>query len=349
MPDVASNTLTHDALRERLLPLLAEEGARFGTLLPAVLPVLTDEEAERYLYGPLRDFFGGGGKHLRAILCEQASAMTCGNGEAARNLALAVECFHCAALIHDDVQDKATERHGAPSYNAREGDNLAINAGDYGLAMVFRLVLSDTVLSDRTKLTIIDELITMAQRTIEGQAMDLGWARDGRLDLTPEHYLTMASLKTAYYSWSAPLVLGCIAGGGNHTQVEALRAVGDDAGVAFQIRDDVLNLTAEHAAVGKDCFSDLAEGKRTLIVLHALQVSLHAQELKELLARDVRDTAAVARMLTIIREADSIEYADQVAKTHYRRAVRNLRAAFPTSDARDIIESLIAYGCTREK
>ena len=178
--------------------------------------------------------------------------------------------------------------------------------------------------------------------------MDLGWSRDRRLDLTPENYLTMASLKTAYYSWSAPLVLGCVAGCGSHMQVEALRAVGDDAGVAFQIRDDVLNLTGEHADVGKDCFSDLAEGKLTLVIIHALQASPHADELRELLARDVRDAAAVARMLEIIRGAGSIEYAESVAQTHYRRAVRNLRAAFPSSDARDTIEALIAFGCERK-
>ena len=82
----------------------------------------------------------------------------------------------------------------------------------------------------------------MTRRTIEGQALDIGWARDGRYDITPEDYLVMATHKTAHYSGAVPLAIGAIIGGGAEAEIEALRNYGLDTGLAFQIQDDLLNL-----------------------------------------------------------------------------------------------------------
>ena len=111
----------------------------------------------------------------------------------------------------------------------------------------------------------------MTCRTVEGQALDLGWARDGRYDITPEDYLTMAIHKTAHYSGAVPLAVGAIVGGADDEIVEALRSYGLDTGLAFQIQDDLLNLVGTDEAKKKDFRSDITEGKRTLVVVHALQ------------------------------------------------------------------------------
>ena len=114
------------------------------------------------------------------------------------------------------------------------------------------------------KLRVLKELVDMTTRTIEGQALDIGWARDDRFDLTVEDYLLMANHKTAFYSGAVPLAIGSIIGGGSETQTATLRAFGLASGLAFQIQDDVLNLVGTREATKKDFRSDITEGKRTL-------------------------------------------------------------------------------------
>ena len=189
----------------------------------------------------------------------------------ATSAAAAIEHFHTAALIHDDIADEAELRRGEPCMHLTEGMGLAINAGDLALSLVNGTVVSDENLDDATKVRVITELIDMTRRTIEGQALDIGWARDGRYDITPEDYLVMATHKTAHYSGAVPLAIGAIIGGGTEVEVEALRNYGLDTGLAFQIQDDLLNLVGSEESTKKDFRNDITEGKRTLMVVHALQ------------------------------------------------------------------------------
>ena len=130
----------------------------------------------------------------------------------------------------------------------------------------------------------------MTTRTIEGQALDIGWARDDRFDLTVEDYLLMANHKTAYYSGAVPLAVGAIVGGGSETQIATLRAFGMGTGLAFQIQDDVLNLVGTRESTKKDFRSDITEGKRTLVAVHALQHSERRERLLAILS--ARETGA---------------------------------------------------------
>lgn len=120
-------------------------------------------------------------------------------------------------------------------------------------------VVEDPDLDDHTKVRVISELIEMTRRTIEGQALDIGWARDGRYDIAPEDYLVMATHKTAHYSGAVPLAVGAIIGGGTAEEVEALRSYGLDTGLAFQIQDDLLNLIGSEESTKKDFRSDITE------------------------------------------------------------------------------------------
>ena len=166
----------------------------------------------------------------------------------------------------------------------REGEGLAINAGDLALSLVTGTVVHDPGLDDAIKLRVLAELVDMTTRTIEGQALDIGWARDDRFDLTVEDYLLMANHKTAYYSGAVPLAVGAIVGGGSETQIETLRAFGMATGLAFQIQDDVLNLVGTRESTKKDFRSDITEGKRTLVAVHALQHSERARRLLAILS-----------------------------------------------------------------
>ena len=223
--------------------------------------------------------------------------------------------------------------------------------GDLALSMVNGPVVSDPLLDDATKVRVIRELIAMTCRTVEGQALDLGWARDGRYDITPEDYLTMAIHKTAHYSGAVPLAVGAIVGGAADEQVEALRSYGLDTGLAFQIQDDLLNLVGTDEAKKKDFRSDITEGKRTLVVVHALQNAAPAarERLIEILSAKERDPEVLAEAVAIMEEAGSIEYARAYAEDLSQNAKGRLEAALEPSRWRDLLVSMADWFVNRLK
>ncbi len=302
-------------------------------------------DMKRYLYGPLRRFSDNAGKRHRPLICLLACEAVGGDPKRAWPAAAAIEHFHTAALIHDDIEDSSLMRRDVPCMHVTEGEGLAINAGDLALSLVCGTVVHDQGLDDATKLRVLDELVAMTTRTIEGQALDIGWARDGRFDLTIDDYLVMANHKTAFYSGGVPLAVGAIIGGGTEEQVEALRSFGMAAGLAFQIQDDVLNLVGEKESTKKDFRSDITEGKRTLVAIHALQNSAQPERerLVELLSAHTTDPDELAEAVAIMERAGSIEYAKQYARRIVEEAKAGLKAALPASPARTLLLSMADF------
>ena len=227
-----------------------------------------------YLYQPLRGFSATGGKRVRPALVLLATQAVHGNIEAALPVACAIEDFQSAALIHDDIADKSELRRGEPCLYRRLGTGLAINVGDAALVHTIGRICHGNAYDETTRLRLIDALISMQEHTLEGQALDLGWTQENRWDITPDEYLFMATSKTAYYSAAYPLLCGAIVGGGTAEQRSALEAFGLKAGLAFQLQDDLLNLVGNAKTQGKDFRSDITEGKRTLLVVKAIEVLL---------------------------------------------------------------------------
>ena len=227
-----------------------------------------------YLYQPLRGFSATGGKRVRPALVLLATQAVHGDVEAALPVACAIEDFQSAALIHDDIADKSELRRGEPCLYRRLGTGLAINVGDAALVHTIRRICHSNAYDKTTRLRLIDALISMQEHTLEGQALDLGWTQENRWDITPDEYLFMATSKTAYYSAAYPLLCGAIVGGGTAEQRSALEAFGLKAGLAFQLQDDLLNLVGDAKTQGKDFRSDITEGKRTLLVVKAIEVLL---------------------------------------------------------------------------
>ena len=227
-----------------------------------------------YLYQPLRGFYATGGKRVRPALVLLATQAVHGDVEAALPVACAIEDFQSAALIHDDIADKSEMRRGEPCLYRRLGTGLAINVGDAALVHTIGRICHGNAYDETTRLRLIDALISMQERTLEGQALDLGWTQENRWDITPDEYLFMATSKTAYYSAAYPLLCGAIVGGGTAEQRSALEAFGLKAGLAFQLQDDLLNLVGDAKTQGKDFRSDITEGKRTLLVVKAIEALL---------------------------------------------------------------------------
>ena len=297
-------------------------------------------DMRRYLYEPLASYTANAGKRHRPLICLLACEAVGGDPERAWTSAAAIEHFHTAALIHDDIMDSSLTRRGLPCLHVVEGEGLAINAGDLALSLVTGTVVDDESLDPPMRLRLLKELVEMTTRTIEGQALDIGWARDDRFDLTVDDYLLMASHKTAFYSGAVPLAVGAIVGGGTDEQVAALRSFGLAAGLAFQIQDDVLNLVGKRESTKKDFRSDLTEGKRTLAAVHGLEHSPKRERLREILASRTEDPAALQEAVDIMAEAGSLEYARAYARDLVLSAKDGLEAALTKTRARDLLLSM---------
>lgn len=313
---------------------------KVGTIINLFIPQGTHPDMETYLYGPLMAYSKNGGKRHRPLICVAACKAVGGDFRKAFSAAAAIEHFHTAALIHDDIADEAELRRGEPCMHLTEGEGIAINVGDLALSIVNGIVMRDPLLDDSTKVRVALELVSMAQSTVEGQALDIGWARDGRYDITSEDYFVMAIHKTAHYSGATPLAVGAMVGGGTPEQVEALRSYGLDTGLAFQIQDDLLNLVGEGESTKKDFRNDITEGKRTLIVVHALEHSAKRDRLVEILSSKEKDPAVLEEAVQIMQESGSIDYARQYASNLTEKAKARLVEVIEPSVARDLLISM---------
>lgn len=236
------------------------------------------EDLKRYLYDPFTHFSLQKGKRIRpalwllgAYLFDKTLLDEGATRETLLRMCTACEHFQTAALIHDDIADRSMYRRGELCLYKTEGVGLALNVGDCALVYALRVIMQEKGLAPSIKHALIDEFCRMEQETIEGQALDLGWARDACWDLELGDYLVMAQKKTAYYSCATPLVLGAICANAPKRAIAALRSFGKAAGLAFQLQDDYLNIFGDSKAQGKDFRSDILEGKRTYLSLYALR------------------------------------------------------------------------------
>lgn len=312
-------------------------------LLSYFLDQTDNADIDAYLYRPLGAFSANAGKRHRPLICMLAARAVGGDSHRAISAAAAIEHFQSAALIHDDIADNGQLRRGKPCMHLTEGEGIAINCGDYALSLVTGCVLDDDGLSDSLKIRLLHELVFMTMRTIEGQALDLGWVRDRRFDLTVDDYLTMATLKTAHYSGATPLACGAIIGGGTPEQIEALRSFGLDTGLAFQIQDDLLNLIGKQEAANKDFRSDITEGKRTLIAVHALADARYHDELVEILSSNTTDSKRLARAVDIFEKTGSLDYARTYSFELTARAKQTLAGIELDPDSRKLFEAMADF------
>jgi len=322
---------------------LSRNAKKFDEYLMTFFANGSHPDMTQYLYAPLRLFSDNAGKRHRPLICLLACEAVGGDPKRAWPSAAAIEHFHTAALIHDDIEDASLTRRDQACMHITEGIGLAINAGDLALALVCGTVVHDEGLDETTKIRVLAELVAMTTRTIEGQALDIGWARDGRFDLTVEDYLLMANHKTAYYSGGVPLAVGAIVGGGTEEQIEVLREFGMAAGLAFQIQDDVLNLVGTKESTGKDFRSDITEGKRTLVAIHALANSSQSERLLEILSAHSEDSSVLEEAVSILQECGSITYARGYAKDLVVAAKQRLEETLAAGKARTLLLSMADF------
>ncbi len=320
--------------------------------LHGYLDVVSHESPlRRYLYNILDEFIARGGKRARPAMAMLASEAVGGQAGKAMSAGCAIEFFHAAALIHDDIMDSSQLRRGQKCAHIVHGEPLAINAGDYALGLVCTIVVRDPLLDDATKLAVLDVIGEMSARTVEGQALDVGWVRDSVYDLTPADYLHMALGKTGYYSGIAPLKAGALIGRGTARQIEALQEFGRDSSIAFQIQDDLLNILGDVDTMGKDYLTDIIESKRTLMVIHCLSAADESdrRRLVDLLQLGHGKTLdQAAAIVDLLNKYDSLGYARSMAHQLIMKA-RLALERIPDNAAREVLSSMADFFLEREK
>jgi geranylgeranyl diphosphate synthase type II len=289
------------------------------------------------LYRMMRDYPARGGKMIRSKLLIASAIAHGGSLERALPLAAALELFQNWVLIHDDIEDDSEERRGQPALHRTHGLPLALNAGDALHVYMWQVVYRSGVPGA------FEEFLEMIHQTAEGQHMDLAWVEHHRWDVTQTDYLELVKRKTARYTVVSPFRLGALAAG---LEPDArLTQAGLDLGVAFQIRDDVLNLIGDEKLYGKEIMGDLFEGKRTLMLVHVLERA-SASERAEILSvmnkgRHDKTDSEVRRILELMRQHGSIQYAQTVADDHAHRGLETLRAALAALPGQDAVQEII--------
>lgn len=217
------------------------------------------------LYEAARYVLGGGGKRLRPLLTLLA-ASHCGlPARRALGPAVAVEIFHNFTLVHDDIMDRADTRRGRPTVHRRWDEPTAVLVGDLLMGIAYEMVMRGPA---ETRADAWAVFSPMVRRLCEGQMLDMVFAR--RTDVSAPEYMDMIDRKTGALLACA-LELGAAVAGAGEGDRAILRRVGLDLGRAFQIQDDLLDLTATSASWGKPVGGDLLEGKRTWLLLAALE------------------------------------------------------------------------------
>jgi geranylgeranyl diphosphate synthase type II len=344
--------MTSTADQSELISTVEDRLRQVGKVVRrSMLDAMPDGEPHQWLYAPMREYPSRPGKALRPALCLSAGRAFGADPNDLLGIAVAIELMHNAFLVHDDVADGSEMRRGRPTLATTYGIAAALNAGD-GLAIVASQVLRRaTRRLDRDLADLVwGEFDTMAMRTLEGQATEIGWQLDQVEDLIPEDYLHLIMHKTCWYTTIHPLRVGAIVGSRGKVELGPLVRFGFHFGAAFQIRDDLLNLVGDERMYGKEILGDLYEGKRTLPLMHLLSVAqgsdralvceyLHLKrpERSPELVRTVRDLMDVYGSITF-----TSEYAEGillVAEEYFEHA---FAGAEPGPDL-DFLRALVPY------
>ncbi|MEO8180981.1 MAG: polyprenyl synthetase family protein [Deltaproteobacteria bacterium] len=231
-----------------------------------------DEQARRSLYDLVLDYPLREAKGLRPALCIAACRALGGQLQAVAPSAAVLELYHNAFLIHDDIEDQSELRRGKPTLHLQHGVPIAVNVGDAMLALALQPLLDNTrLLGLGRSLRILQSVAHMVTLSVEGQALELDWIAACNWDVSDSDYCEMVVKKTGWYSFITPVLVGAIAAGAPSQGMARLADFARSLSVGFQIQDDILNLEQGRGEYGKEFAGDLWEGKRTLILLHALR------------------------------------------------------------------------------
>jgi octaprenyl-diphosphate synthase len=329
---IATATEVIDLLRDDLAAIERE----FAVQSSSPVEVITD--IATYL-------MEGGGKRIRpTLLLLSAKALGCTSHSRIR-LGSVVEMLHTATLVHDDIIDEADTRRGRPSSNTTWGSAKCVLAGDWLYMQSFAIALEER------NFRVLDLLISLTQQMVEGELLQM--QKLGHL-INEEEYFDLIFRKTAcLFKVSMQLGAAITPHYGKATPEELdaqLGEYGRNLGLAFQIVDDVLDLTATEEVLGKPVASDLREGKATLAVIHALERGTGAdrEAIRTVLADRSFERCSHGQILEILHRHGSIDYAMDTACA-YAEAARLSIADLPDNEAKRALLWVPGFVTTRDR
>jgi octaprenyl-diphosphate synthase len=316
-----------DLLRDDLVALEEE----FGQDAVSGVQVIT--EIGEYLRA-------GGGKRIRPALLLLSAKLFDYQGRGAVRLGAVVEIIHTATLVHDDIIDEAKTRRGRPAANTQWGNSKCVLAGDWLYMQAFKVAVQER------NFRVLDALIELTQQMVEGELLQM--EKLGKAITLDEHF-DLIYRKTACL-FSVCMRLGGILGGASAEQEEALAQYGLDLGMAFQIVDDVLDLTASEDVLGKPVASDLREGKVTMAVIHALERCTPEErgKVETILQERAFNGVTHVQILEILNRYGSLEAASSRAG-RYAESARKAIRTFPDTEIKRALLWAPEFVVAREK
>ena len=282
----------------------------------------------------------GGGKRIRPLLLLLSAKSQGYNDKGMIRLGAVVEMVHTATLVHDDIIDAADTRRGRPSANTTWGNAKCVLAGDWLYMQAFRLAL------DERNFRILDLLIGLTQQMVEGELLQM---EKLGLAISEDEYNTLIYRKTACL-FEVSMRLGSVLAAVGDEAEQKMGDYGRALGMAFQIVDDVLDLTATEEVLGKPVASDLREGKATLAVIHALENSSDSERvaIQTVLTDQNFSRVTHAEILAILQRHGSVDYAMQTA-FQYADMARTALADLPDSDYKRALLWVSDFVVARDK
>jgi octaprenyl-diphosphate synthase len=324
---IATAAEVFDLLRDDLAAIEQE----FSRQSASKVEVITD--IAQYL-------IAGGGKRIRPLLLLlSAKALGCTNQSRIR-LGAVVEMLHTATLVHDDIIDEADTRRGRPSSNTTWGNAKCVLAGDWLYMQSFSSALEER------NFRVLELLISLTQQMVEGELLQI--QKLGHL-IHEEEYFDLIFRKTACL-FKVSMQLGAAITHAEDELEAQLGEYGRNLGLAFQIVDDVLDLTATEDVLGKPVASDLREGKATLAVIHALERGTGAdrEAIRTVLADRSFTRVSHPQILEVLHRHGSIDYAMDTACA-YAEAARFTIADLPESDAKRALLWVPGFVTSRDR
>lgn len=275
------------------------------------------------LYEPIRYIMSLGGKRFRPLLTLLAASIYSDQWDNAVKPAMAVEVFHNFTLMHDDIMDQAPLRRGKPTVHEKWNANTAILSGDVMLIKAYDLLLD--IPAEKLR-RVLERFNKTAAEVCEGQQLDMNF--ETRWDVTEEEYLGMIRLKTSVLLGFA-LELGGIIGGADEESIQLLYSAGENMGIGFQLKDDLLDVYGDPDKFGKQVGGDIISNKKTFLLIEAL--SKADQESKAELDKwiglaDFDKQEKVAGVTAIYEKLGIRAFTEQKIQEYFSKGLSNLHA-----------------------
>ena len=297
----------------------------------------------RKLYDATAHIPLAGGKRLRPVMALITCEMVGGDSEKAIPFATALETIHNFTLVHDDVMDDDDLRHGVDACHTVYGLSTAILAGDTLFAYAFEMI-TDCDIEDGIKVDLVKNVAYVVRKIAEGQQMDINFEEEETVNA--KEYLEMIRLKTSIL-FGAAAYGGAKIGGTSEKEARLLEEMATNVGLGFQIWDDYLDATASEKILGKPSGSDIKQGKRTLLVIEALNRANESDRKKLIEILDSKNTdKEIEVAVDIMDKCGALDECHKQANG-YLEGARKTLSNYPQSEARELFEELLEYMVTR--